>query len=213
MDIVVDDAAVRIERYELGKWETNAYLVVCQKTGKCLLVDVPPGALKLIKELKGRVPERILLTHSHIDHITGLKAFKARVNVPVAVHRDDEQWMDIPADMYLKDGDTVKAGEISLNVLHTPGHTAGSLCFRIGNYLIAGDTIFPGGPGKTWSKEDFRQILESIKTKIMVLPDDTKIYPGHGVSAVLKREKEEFAIFSSRPHDPGLHGDVTWLGW
>jgi hydroxyacylglutathione hydrolase len=211
MDLVADSAVLSIERYELGSWATNSYHVVCRETGKSVLVDVPPGALTLIKELKGRVPDYILLTHSHIDHITGLKAFKARVNVPVAVHKDDEKWMDVPADIYLKGGDEVQFGKQKIDVMHTPGHTPGSLCFRLGDYLISGDTIFPGGPGKTWSKEDFQQIIESIKTKIIVLPDETQIYPGHGAGTVLKKEKDEFAVFSSRPHDPNLHGDVTWL--
>jgi len=81
----------------------------------------------------------------------------------------------------------------------------------IGKYLIAGDTIFPGGPGKTRSPTDLKLIIESISSKIFVLPDDTAIYPGHGDSTVLRKEREEFAIFSSRSHDPNLFGDVLWL--
>jgi len=96
-------------------------------------------------------------------------------------------------------------------VLHTPGHTPGSLCFLVGCYLISGDTIFPGGPGRTGSPDDFKQIINSITEKILVLPDDTQIYPGHGNSAVLKNEKEEFAVFCSRPHEPNLCGEVLWL--
>jgi len=96
-------------------------------------------------------------------------------------------------------------------VLHTPGHTPGSLCFRVGRYLISGDTIFPGGPGRTSSPDDFKQIVKSITEKIFVLPDDTQIYPGHGNSTVLKNEKEEFAVFTSRPHEPNLCGEVLWL--
>jgi len=77
--------------------------------------------------------------------------------------------------------------------------------------LISGDTIFPGGPGKTGSPDNLRQIIESITERILVLPDDTEIYPGHGDSATVKQAKEEFAVFSSRPHDPNLCGDVLWL--
>ena len=87
----------------------------------------------------------------------------------------------------------------------------GSLCFKVGRYLISGDTIFPGGPDKTGSPADFKQIVKSITEKIFVLPDDTQIYPGHGDSTVLRKEKDEFAIFSSRPHNPDLYGDVLWL--
>jgi glyoxylase-like metal-dependent hydrolase (beta-lactamase superfamily II) len=95
--------------------------------------------------------------------------------------------------------------------MHTPGHTPGSLCFRTGRYLISGDTIFPGGPGKTGSPAAFQEILKSITDKILPLDDDTLVYPGHGEKTVLKKEKEEFAIFSSRPHPPNLCGDVLWL--
>jgi glyoxylase-like metal-dependent hydrolase (beta-lactamase superfamily II) len=77
--------------------------------------------------------------------------------------------------------------------------------------LISGDSIFPGGPGKTRSPAALKQIIKSITEEIFVLPDDTQIYPGHGDSTVLKKEKDEFAVFSSRLHDPGLCGDVLWL--
>jgi len=111
----------------------------------------------------------------------------------------------------LDDGDVVSFGIVNLEVLHTPGHTPGSLCFRRGRYLISGDTIFPGGPGKTRSPAGLRQIIESITGKIFILPDDTEIYPGHGGSTTLKKEKDEFAVFSSRPHNADLCGDVLWL--
>jgi glyoxylase-like metal-dependent hydrolase (beta-lactamase superfamily II) len=81
----------------------------------------------------------------------------------------------------------------------------------VGKHLISGDTIFPGGPGKTKSPIDLKLIIQSITSKIFVLPDDTVLYPGHGDSTLLRKEKEEFAIFSSRPHDPNLFGDVLWL--
>jgi hydroxyacylglutathione hydrolase len=111
----------------------------------------------------------------------------------------------------LNDGDTISFGDLKLEVLHTPGHTPGSLCFKWVRHLISGDTIFPGGPGKTWSPRAFNQIIKSITEKILVLPDDTRIYPGHGDATVLKKEKDEFAVFSSRSHSPNLCGDVLWL--
>jgi glyoxylase-like metal-dependent hydrolase (beta-lactamase superfamily II) len=77
--------------------------------------------------------------------------------------------------------------------------------------LISGDTIFPHGPGRTGTPAALRQVIESITEKVFVLPDDTQVHPGHGDSTVLKKEKEEFAVFSSRSHDSGLCGDVLWL--
>jgi len=80
-----------------------------------------------------------------------------------------------------------------------------------GRYLISGDTIFPGGPGKTGTSADFKQIVKSIETRLFVLPDDTEVYPGHGDATVLGNEKKAFATFASKPHHPNLCGDVLWL--
>ncbi|MBM3149038.1 MAG: MBL fold metallo-hydrolase [Chloroflexi bacterium] len=81
----------------------------------------------------------------------------------------------------------------------------------MGKYLIAGDTIFPGGPGKTGAPADLKKIINSLVSKIFVLPDETEVYPGHGGSTVLGKEKKEFAVFNSKTHDPSLCGDVLWL--
>ena len=80
-----------------------------------------------------------------------------------------------------------------------------------GTYLISGDTLFPGGPGKTWSPADFKKIVKSLTAKIFTLPDDTEVYPGHGDGTVVKKERLEFETFSAKPQDPGLCGDVVWL--
>jgi len=95
-------------------------------------------------------------------------------------------------------------------VLHTPGHTPGGLCFLTDKYLIAGDTLFPGGPGKTQSPADFRRIIESITQKLFELPEDTQVFPGHGEATTIKEAKQQYEVFSTRPHDPNLHGDVVW---
>jgi glyoxylase-like metal-dependent hydrolase (beta-lactamase superfamily II) len=146
-----------------------------------------------------------------MDHLGALSELKSSLGIPVAVHPLDAGSLPLKPEMLLGDGDTVSFGKIELRVLHTPGHTPGSLCFLTGKYLISGDTLFPGGPGKTGSPANLRQIIESITDKIFCLPEDTQVHPGHGDSTILKKEKEEFALFSSRPHDPNLCGDVLWL--
>ena len=212
MDIVVDTSTLRIERLETGSWATNCYIVVCPRTGDSVLVDVPPGARTIVKHLRGTRLRYILLTHSHIDHYTGLRATRDRVKAPVAVHAaDSRKWLPFPPEILLNDGDIIAAGDVRIEAIFTPGHTPGSMCFHVGSYLLSGDTLFPGGPGRTVSPADFRQIETSLREKIFVLPDDTEVFPGHGPSTILKKEKAEFAVFSSRPHDPSLHGDVVWL--
>ena len=211
MKIMVEDRDVRIIKMELGPFGTNAYIIVCRATGDSILVDAPGDADKVLKQLAGTNPKYILITHTHIDHIGALEELKARLKIPVALHPKDAVRLSFRPDMELKDGDTIEVGKLKLKVLHTPGHTPGSLSFLVGKYLISGDTIFPGGPGKTGTPADFKQILNSIETKLFVLPDDTQVYPGHGEATVLGKEKKEFAIFASKPHDPNLCGDVLWL--
>jgi len=211
MVVVVKDNDIQIERLELGPWGTNAYIIICLQMGNSVLIDAPADASTIMKRLQGTNPKYILLTHNHMDHIGALSELRSKLKVPLAAHASDAKSLPSPPEMLLNDGDVVSFGNIKLKVLHTPGHTSGSLCFKIGKYLISGDTIFPGGPGKTGSPADLRQIIKSITDKIFVLSDDTEIYPGHGDFTVLKKERDEFAIFSSRPHDPNLCGDVLWL--
>ena len=211
MVLVARDNNIQIERLELGPFGTNAYVIVCRATGDSVLVDAPAEAGKILERLKGTNPRYILITHTHMDHLGALYDLQSKLGIPVAAHRLDAENLPSPPEVLLSDGDGVSFGNIDIKVLHTPGHTPGSLCFLTGRYLIAGDTLFPGGPGKTNSPADLKQIIESITKKIFILPDDTGLYPGHGASTVLKKEKEEFAIFSSRSHDPNLHGDVLWL--
>ena len=211
MVVVVKDDNIQIERLELRPWGTNAYIIICLQTGDSVLVDAPADASTIMKRLQGTNPKYILLTHSHFDHIGALSELRSKLKVPLAAHAADSAGLPSLPEMLLNDGDVVSFGKVKLEVLHTPGHTSGSLCFKIGKYLISGDTIFPGGPGKTKSPADLRQIIKSITDKILVLSDDTEIYPGHGDSTILKKERDEFAIFSSRPHDPNLCGDVLWL--
>jgi glyoxylase-like metal-dependent hydrolase (beta-lactamase superfamily II) len=207
---VANDDRIRIEKLELGPFGTNAYFLTCRQTSASVLVDAPGEAGKILSQLKGTDPKYILMTHNHMDHTGALVEVKSALNVPIAAHRDDAGNLPMKPDLLLNDGDVVSWGDIQLTVLHTPGHTPGSLCFLIGNYLIAGDTLFKDGPGKTGSPADFRRIVESVTNKIFVLPEDTRIYSGHGESTVLKKEKQAFEAFSARDHDPNLCGDVLW---
>jgi hydroxyacylglutathione hydrolase len=211
MKIMVEEGEVKITRMELGPWGTNAYVVVCQITGDSLLVDAPGEADKILNELSGTKPKYIIITHNHIDHVGALEELKSKLNVPVALHPADASRLGLKPDIELKDGDIIRVGKLSIKVIHTPGHTPGSLCLLLGNYLISGDTIFPGGPGKTGTPADFKQIAKSIQSKLFILPGDTQVYPGHGESTELGKEKKEFAVFASKQHAPGLCGDVLWL--
>ena len=210
MTTIEKNSIIQIERLELGQYGTNTYVLGCRKTGACVVIDAPGEAEKVLTSLKGSRPQYILITHGHPDHVGGLGELDTFLKVPVAAHAADAPLLPLPPDMLLQDGDIVSFGALQLQVLHTPGHTPGSLSFLTGRFLIAGDTLFPGGPGHTCSPDDFRQILETIERKIFTLPDETLVYPGHGEATIIVREKQAFQVFSARPHAPDLCGDVLW---
>jgi hydroxyacylglutathione hydrolase len=212
MEVIIDRSDLKIEKLELSSFATNAYILICPRTLKSVLIDAPAGGPTILKYLKGTELECILLTHNHIDHIGSLQAIRNKNPAPLGVHpADNAEWLPFPPEISLNDRQIVQAGGIRIECLFTPGHTPGSMCFRIGEYLICGDTLFPGGPGRTIGPSEFKQIEKSITGKIFPLPDSTRIYPGHGLSSVLKKEKEEYGVFSSRKHAPDLCGDVIWL--
>ena len=171
----------------------------------------PGGVSELVESLKETKPRYILLTHDHFDHTGVLAELRSQLKVPLATHQENSSRLKPPPEIVLGHGTAIH-WEISwIEVLHTPGHTPGSLCFKIDQYLLAGDTIFPGGPGRTNTPGDFRQILASITEIIFRLPDDTVIYPGHGPETTVREAKKEYAVFASRPDRPDLCGDVLWL--
>ena len=216
---VAKNEYVQIDRRTLGpihtacdpKCYTNCYIITCPQTRDSVLVDAPAEAPEILKQLQGTNPRYILITHCHTDHVGALSDLKSKLRIPIGAHRLDAKGLSLRPDFLLDDGEEISFGNISLKVLHTPGHTPGSVCFLIGKHLVSGDTIFPGGPGKTESPGDLRQIIESITSKVFVLPEDTEIYPGHGDPTLVRKEKTELAIFSSRSHDPNLFGEVLWL--
>jgi hydroxyacylglutathione hydrolase len=211
MTTVIKDENLQIDKLSLGLYGTNCYILSCRQTGESVLVDAPAEAETILEHLKGFDPKYIIITHNHMDHLEAFSELKANLGVPVAAHPKDAGNLPSQPEVLLKDGDSISFGNVDLKVLHTPGHTPGSICLLTGKYLISGDTIFPGGPGKTGSPADLRQIIESLTEKIFVLPEDTQIYPGHGDSTLLGKEKAAFDVFSTRALDPSLCGDVLWL--
>jgi glyoxylase-like metal-dependent hydrolase (beta-lactamase superfamily II) len=211
MAIVVKDETIQIDRLELGPFGTNTYILTCRETGDCVVVDAPGDASRVTDLLREKNPKYILITHGHFDHLGSLAELKSALGIPVGAHTGDAGQLPVQADLLMDDGDEISFGAIDLRVLHTPGHTPGSICLLVGSYLIAGDTLFPNGPGNTPSPANFQKILESITQKLFTLPEDTQVYPGHGEASTIGKEKRLFEVFSAQPRDPNLCGDVVWV--
>jgi len=210
MAIIEQNEILQLSLLTLGPYETNTYILTCRQTGTSVIVDAPGNTDRILKGLEGTRPALILITHNHLDHTGELRELASALQVPVAAHPADAAELPVPTDQSLQDGDIIAVGALHLTALHTPGHTPGSLCFLTDRFLIAGDTLFPGGPGHTRSPETFRQILASITQKLLVLPDDTLIYPGHGEGMILGKERSAIQRFLTRPVSPNLCGDVLW---
>jgi glyoxylase-like metal-dependent hydrolase (beta-lactamase superfamily II) len=151
VDRVAKNETIQIDRLKLGPFDTNSYILTCPLTGDSVLVDVPAEASKIFKALEETNPKYILITHNHMDLLGALSEIKSKLRIPIGAHRLDAKGLPLRPEILLEDGEKVPFGKTSLKVLHTPGHTLGSLCFLFRNRLIAGDTLFPGGPGKARS--------------------------------------------------------------
>lgn len=190
-----DDLIVR--KIEVGSMENNVYVLECPETHDALLIDGCFEADDIVAECEGASVVGIVQTHGHFDHVQALAELKESLDVPVHAHPGENYPVEI--DIELSDGDTIAFGKREARVLFTPGHTPGGICLLVGKHLISGDTLFPGGPGNTWgSAEAFEQIIESIETKLFVLPDETHVYPGHGKDTTIGAERPSLEEWKAR---------------
>ena len=204
------DSDITIHKLKCGPYDNNAYILVCPQTNESILIDTPADPGKLIEAARATDVKAILITHNHFDHIEGFTEVTSAIQAPVGIGESDGHALPRPANFFLKDGDEIKAGTVSLKAMSTPGHTPGSTCLIVNRSLFTGDTLFPGGPGKTGSPENLQQIIESITSKLLVLGDDVTLYPGHGDDGNLKSAKEEYQVYASKDHPAGQFGDVLW---
>jgi hydroxyacylglutathione hydrolase len=202
---------MKIDCLIIGAYQTNCYILHNEQDGDCVIIDagLDPGRLISFIEQQKLNPVAVVLTHGHIDHIAAVPALREQFPaMKVYIHSLDAEMLTEPlanlsvlsgydfsteqADCLLKDGDTIEQADIKLKVLHTPGHTPGgiSLYLQKQKVVFTGDALFEDSIGRTdFPGGNMEQLLNGIKEKLLILPADTKVYPGHGPATTIAREK------------------------
>jgi glyoxylase-like metal-dependent hydrolase (beta-lactamase superfamily II) len=189
--------AASIVKVSVGPMDNNAYLVTCSQTGETLLIDAANNAEILLELIERFAPKLSLIvtSHQHQDHWLALADVAAETGAPTAAHELDAQPLPVKPDRILANGDTVKIGELTFDVIHLQGHTPGSVALALNGaddatHLFTGDCLFPGGVGKTWKDGDFDKLLGDVTTRVFdVYGDSTVVYPGHGDDTTLGAER------------------------
>jgi hydroxyacylglutathione hydrolase len=200
---------IKVISVVVGALDVNCYIVYDEKSMKALVIDPGGDPEKILQVLQKKNLELdgILLTHGHFDHIAAVDAIKSKTGASTAIHLKDAPLLtDIhrnlsffmgieciqqPPDILLEDGTQIKVGDYRGTILHSPGHTQGSICLLIETMIFSGDTLFQGSIGRTdLPGGNHGDLMDSIHEKLMKLPDDYTVFPGHGETTTIAREKE-----------------------
>ncbi len=190
---------INVQQITVGSMGVCCYIVSCPETKNAGVIDPGGDVPQILAEIErsGLKVQAIIATHAHPDHVCGNRAMKEATGADIIMHRADAEFFGKPEvssyfsmlgleaspapDVLVEDGDSISIGNEELQVIHTPGHTPGGICLLNGKHLITGDTLFVGGLGRT----DFmggsqRELMDSINQRLLVLSDDTVVWPGHG---------------------------------
>ncbi|RVW05757.1 MBL fold metallo-hydrolase [Rhodococcus xishaensis] len=214
-DLSDSDAAQRrtvpgatIIKMSVGPMDNNTYLITCSETGRSVLVDAANDATRILQLVEEQAPqlELIITTHQHHDHWFALAEVAEKTGVPTAAHPLDSAILSVPPTRSLEGGDTVTVGNLLLEVIHLSGHTPGGITLALKEqdengrvHLFTGDSLFPGGVGKTPDAEHFTSLMNDVEGKLFArFPDDTAFYPGHGKDSTLGAERPHLAEWRER---------------
>jgi len=187
-----EDSRLEIHKLVVGPYENNVFVLRCKETGDAVLLDAANEHEKLLELARGLNVRRVLETHGHWDHIQAVPAMREAGYEVAVTALDAPRLKDVGYDVFLDDQEVVHVGKLRLDAIHTPGHTEGSICFKVvgSAILFSGDTLFPGGPGNTsFEGGDFPSIIRSIDEKLFTLPADTLVLPGHGADTTIGDEQ------------------------
>ena len=196
--------ALTVTKVSVGPMDNNAYLLECKSSGELLMVDAANDVSTLLALVGERPLSKVVTTHRHRDHWQALGAVVEATGARTLAGEPDAPAIPVPTDEVLRGGDRVTLGDVSLEVIHLVGHTPGSVALLYDDpsghpHLFTGDSLFPGGPGRTTNATDFETLMDDIERKVFDrLPDETWFYPGHGADSTLRAERPALPEWRAR---------------
>jgi glyoxylase-like metal-dependent hydrolase (beta-lactamase superfamily II) len=188
-----------VTKLSVGPYDNNVYVLADRRAGEALVVDAASDPERILAALGGLRLVGVVTTHRHADHSGALAAVLRATGAWGGAHPADAGELPVPPDRPLEHGDTVAVGGAEVTVLHTPGHTPGSICVRLpDDHVLTGDALFPGGVGRTTSPRTFAQALESAERRLLSLPAGTRISPGHGDDTWVGAETPQLEAWRAR---------------
>ncbi|MGL5646524.1 MAG: MBL fold metallo-hydrolase [Clostridium sp.] len=198
---------MRVEKIVTGLYEENTYILIDEETKECAIVDPGDEENRIIQKIEelGVLPKYILLTHAHFDHVGAVEGLMNKYNIPFYMHKNEEEYVKNDntvfgnlkeANKFVNEGDKIILGNTEIEVIHTPGHTQGGVCYLADNKLISGDTLFNGSVGRAdFPGGNMEELLSNIKSKLFVLDSNIEVYPGHGPKTSIGYERDNNPFF------------------
>jgi glyoxylase-like metal-dependent hydrolase (beta-lactamase superfamily II) len=186
------DHNLEVHRVVVGSYANNVFIVRCKHTGDAVLIDAANEHEQLLELCTALGVRRVLETHGHWDHIQAVPAMREAGYEVAVMNEDAEMLKDVGYDVFITDTQVIEVGKLRLEAIHNPGHTPGSVSFKVHDapLLFTGDTLFPGGPGAThFPGSSFETIIQSLDNRLFTFPGNTVVLPGHGVDTSIAVER------------------------